>query len=193
MISALLLAAGESRRMGEFKQLLRLGEKSFVEHAVDQLLASRVDEVIVVTGHRDSEVRDAIGNRPVVFANNSEYQSGMTSSVQCGVRVLSEKAKAFIVALVDQPRIESSTIDLLIEAYESHPGAMIVVPTHEGRNGHPILLDSGLKEEILGLAITDSLRTVVRAHSAETVRIESNRLVLEDCDLPEDYERLLNQ
>ena len=104
MISALLLAAGESRRMGDFKQLLRLGDKSFVEHCVDNLLASRVGEVVVVTGHRESEVRRAIGGRRVIFAYNAEYKSGMTSSIKRGMHAVSESSNACVLALVDQPR-----------------------------------------------------------------------------------------
>src|SRR6266481_1581854 len=106
MISALLLAAGESRRIGDFKQLMKLGDKSFVEHCVDNLLASSVGELIVVTGHRESEVQRAIGDRRVLFAYNSEYRSGMTSSIKRGMRAVSENSKACVLALVDQPRID---------------------------------------------------------------------------------------
>src|SRR6266481_5551917 len=109
MIAAVLLAAGESRRMGDFKQLLRLGNKTFVEHCVDNLLASTVEEVIVVTGHREAEVPRAIANRPVKFVHNGDYQSGgMASSIKHGVRHVSDKADACVISLVDQPRIETA-------------------------------------------------------------------------------------
>jgi molybdenum cofactor cytidylyltransferase len=193
MISAILLAAGESRRMGEFKQLLQLGDKSFVEHCVDNLLASRVDEVIVVTGHRESEVRRSIADRPVRFAHNSDYHSGMASSIKCGVQALSEGTRACVLALVDQPQIGADLINRVIEAYEKAP-TIIVIPTYEGRHGHPILLDLSLKEEILTMNPEQGLRQVVRAHSDQIVRVEAtNSAVLEDCDLPEDYERILKQ
>lgn len=194
MISAVLLAAGESRRMGEFKQLLRLGGKTFVEHCVDQLLASRVDEVIVVTGHRESEVRRAVAGRSVRFAHNADYQSGMTSSIQCGVRASSESAQAIIVALVDQPRIGADTVNRLVEAYKDPSHPMIVIPGYRGRNGHPILLDAHLKEAILNLEPVESLRQLLAAHENQILRIEvSSATVVEDCDIPGDYERLLNQ
>ncbi len=193
MISAILLAAGESRRMGEFKQLLRLGDKSFVEHCVDNLLASRVDEVIVVTGHRELEVRRAAGDRCVRFAHNAGYRSGMASSIKRGVQALSESTRACVVALVDQPQIGADVIDLVIETYEK-ASALIVIPAYGGRNGHPILLDVGLKEEILTMNPEQGLRQVVRAHLDQVARVEvSSRAVLEDCDLPEDYERILKQ
>lgn len=191
MISAILLAAGESRRMGQFKQLLPLGDKSFVEHCVDNLLASCVDEVIIVTGHREFEVRRAVADRPVRFAHNADYRAGMASSIKCGVRSLSENARAFVLALVDQPQIGSDVIDLVIEAYDKEP-ALIVIPAYAGKNGHPILLDLSLKEEILRFDPEQGLRQVVRAHRDQVTRVEmTSRSILEDFDLPEDYERVL--
>ena len=193
MISAILLAAGESRRMGRFKQLLSLGDRTFVEHCVDNLLASRVDEVIVVTGHRELEVRQAVGDRPVRFSYNADYLSGMASSIKCGAAALSNNTRAMVLALVDQPLIGSEVINLVIETYEREQ-AIIVIPTYGGKNGHPILLDAALKEEILKVDPEQGLRQVVRAHPDQVARIEvSSRSVLEDCDLPEDYERLIRQ
>ena len=191
MISALLLAAGESRRMGDFKQLLRFGDKSFVEHCVDNLLASQVAEVIVVTGHRESDVKRALSDRPVMFAHNSEYKSGMTSSIKRGIRAVSETGKACVLALVDQPRIAPGVINRIIETYEKAQ-PIIVIPTYRGENGHPILIDMKLKDEILKMDPSEGLRQVVHAHQSEIVRVEvSDQSVLEDCDSPEDYERIL--
>ena len=198
MIAAVLLAAGESRRMGEFKQLLRLGDKTFVEHCVDNLLASSIDEVIVVTGHRESEVRRTIGNRPVKIVHNPEYQSGMASSIMRGVRQVSNSADACVISLVDQPRIDTAIIDRLIESYESgaHESgrSLIVIPTYGKKSGHPILLDLALREEILAMDPEIGLRQVVLAYAGAITRVSvSSPVVLEDCDLPEDYERLLKR
>jgi molybdenum cofactor cytidylyltransferase len=203
MITAVLLAAGESRRMGEFKQLLRLGDKTFVEHCVDNLLASRVDEVLVVTGHREAEVRRAIANRPVKIVHNGDYQSGMASSVKHGVRHVSDEADACIISLVDQPRIDTAVIDRLIQVYKeavykdgahARGSSLIVIPTYEEKNGHPILLDLGLREEILAMDLESGLRRVVLAHSRGIIRVPVLRSdVLEDCDVPEDYQRLLKK
>jgi molybdenum cofactor cytidylyltransferase len=191
IVTAVLLAAGESRRMGDFKQLLRLGDKTFVEHCVDQLLASGVGELIVVTGHRDSDVQHAVGRRPVRFAHNADYRSGMASSIKCGIRAASENAGAFLIALVDQPQIQAETVSHLIQAYEKERTG-IVIPRYDGRNGHPILLDGRLKEEILNMNLEEGLREVVRAHADEILRIDvSSRAVVDDCDLPEDFQRLL--
>lgn len=198
MITAVLLAAGESRRMGDFKQLLRLGNKTFVEHCVDNLLASTVEEVLVVTGHREAEVRRAIANRPVKIVHNDDYQSGMASSIKHGMRHVSDKADACVISLVDQPRIETAVIDRLIKAYKDgaydRASSLIVIPTYEEKNGHPILVDLALREEILAMDLESGLRRVVLAHSVAITRVPVLRSdVLEDCDVPEDYERLLKQ
>ncbi len=179
--------------MGQFKQLLPLAGKTFVEHCADTLLESRLGEVIIVTGYRESEVQRVIGTRPVRFIHNPDYPSGMASSIKRGVQALSENAHACVLALVDQPQITTGVINRLIETYEeSHP--QIVIPTYQGKNGHPLLFDLNLKEEILRMDPEQGLRQVVRSHSGEVTRVEvSTSAVLEDYDLKEDYERLLKQ
>ena len=191
MISAILLAAGESRRMGEFKQLLPLGRKTFVEHCVDNLLSSQLGEVIVVTGYRDSDIRRVLVNRRVRFAHNPEYSLGMASSIKTGMQAVSLDARAFVLALVDQPQIETRVINRIIDEYQA-TNPLIVIPTYEGKNGHPILLDSSLREEIQRLDPAIGLRQIVKSHSNEIAHVEvSDRSVLEDCDFPEDYRRIL--
>lgn len=192
MISAMLLAAGESRRMGRFKQLLPFGGKTFVECCVDNLLASSVDEIIVVTGHREADVRGAIGNRPVRFANNTDYRDGMSSSVKRGVEAISKESRACLIALVDQPQIDADVINRVVTAYKQDE-PLIVIPTYEGRNGHPIILDLKLREEILAIGPAEGLKQVVHAHLSEVTRIEAfTDAVLTDFDLPEDYKRIQN-
>lgn len=191
MISAILLAAGESRRMGDFKQLLRLGEKTLVEHCVDNLLASRVDKVIVVAGHRASEVAGAIGARPVTLIQNDDYRSGMASSIKRGVQSISDEAEACLIALADQPQIGATVIDEVVAAYAS-ARPLIVIPVFEGRNGHPIIVDLRLREEMMAMDLSEGLRSIVHAHSSETIQIEvSSQAVLEDCDFQEDYQRMV--
>jgi molybdenum cofactor cytidylyltransferase len=190
MMSAVLLAAGESRRMGEFKQLLPLAGKTFVECAADSLLASRVGEVVVVTGHREAEVRRALGARPVKFAHNTDYRSGMSSSIIRGLEAVDRRASAVLLALVDQPQVGPGVINRLVEACEKYR-PLITVPTYAGQGGHPIALDLALRDEILNMDPSQGLRQVVHAHYEQVMRIEmSDDAVLKDCDYPEDYRRL---
>ena len=191
MVSAILLAAGESRRMGSFKQLLTLAGKTFVECCVDNLLASRACEVVVVTGHRGAEVRAAIGARPVSFAHNPDYHSGMSSSIKRGVIAIRDDSRALLVALVDQPQIGADVFNLVIETYLAEQPLM-VLPVYEGRTGHPIVLDLKLRDEILEMDTEQGLRQVVSSHRNQTRLVEvPSGTVLLDFDTPEDYRRLI--
>ena len=102
-ISGIMLAAGLSTRMGEPKQLLPFGHSTIVETVVDNMLSSKLDEVIVVIGHESKKVREKIQQKPIRIVLNSHYQQGMLTSAQCGVQALSESVDAFALMLVDQP------------------------------------------------------------------------------------------
>lgn len=193
MVSAILLAAGESRRMGSFKQLLMFSGKTFVECCVDNLLASMAGEVVVVTGHRETDVRAALGSRPVRFAHNPDYRAGMTSSIQHGISALSHQAHACLIALVDQPQIGTNVFNRVIEAYLTEC-PLIVVPTYAGSRGHPIVVDLKLRAEILQIDQSQGLRQVVNAHPDKTISVEvPTQTVLLDFDTPEDYRRVTDQ
>jgi molybdenum cofactor cytidylyltransferase len=189
-ITALLLAAGESIRMGAFKQLLPVAGKTFVECCVDTLLSSRVDDVVVVTGHRAAEVRQALGTRPIRIVHNTDYRDGMSASLVCGIRSLPEETNAALIALADQPTVESAAVDAVIGQYLVHH-PLIVIPTFGGRNGHPVLLDMELRNEILAMDPDLGLRQVVHSHAGATLRVEvKTDSVLRDFDYPEDYQKL---
>jgi molybdenum cofactor cytidylyltransferase len=178
--------------MGEFKQLLPLDGKTIIEWSADNLLASTVDEVLVVLGHRRNEVRNALGHRPIRFVINHEYQDGMSSSIKRAIEALPPETKAVLLALGDQPQIDPEVINKLIAIYESEK-PLIVIPTNNGRSGHPIVLDLTLRDEILGMDPMKGLREVVHAKSDRAIRVEvETDAILLDLDWPEDYQRLSN-
>ena len=187
-VSAILLAAGASRRMGRPKQLLKFGRGTMLEEAIEPLLRSRVREVLVVLGHRADEIRRSIAMLPVRVAINSDPDRGMLSSVQCGVMAASADADAFLVALGDQPFLCAHVIDALIRAFkDSHRG--IVVPVWMGRRGHPIILDARYASCILGMGQAGTLRDVVRAHADDVLEVSvGTEDILRDMDTPEEYE-----
>jgi len=190
VISAILLAAGESRRMGTFKQLLDFEGKTFVERCVDELLASKANEVIVVTGHRDDDVRRTIGEREVRFAYNAEYRSGMAGSILCGLSAVAPGTEAVLISLADQPQITAHVIDQVVDAYLTQRPS-IVVPRYSGRKGHPIIIDLKLKDEVFKMDPAEGLRRIVRRYSGETVYVEAaTDAILTDFDYPEDYSAL---
>ncbi|MCS6862149.1 MAG: nucleotidyltransferase family protein [Abditibacteriales bacterium] len=194
MMSAIVLAAGESKRMGTLKQLLPFGEGTMLETVLDTLLRSRVDEIVVVLGHRWEEVAAVVHRKMpqashahVRIALNERYQDEMLSSVQCGVRALSAEADAFLVALGDQPLITPHLVNRLIEVFirERPP---IVIPTYHGKRGHPVLFDAALRSEILALGRNATLKEVVERH-ADAVRelpCEEEGIV-RDVDHPSEY------
>src|SRR5215469_2594512 len=164
MIAAVLLAAGRSQRMGTFKQLLPIGGKTFVEACVDNLLASRVAEVVVVTGYNEAGVREALGSRPVRMIINPAYESGMGSSIKRGVESVTITAGGILIALADQPLIGPHVLNQIISDYEEN-ASTILIPTYKGKKGHPIILDSRLKEEILSMDAEIGLKQVTQAHA----------------------------
>lgn len=118
MISAIILAAGLSSRMGIPKQLLKLGGKTMIGIVTENVLASRVDEVLVVTGHMEQEIRAVIGELPVKVLFNSNYVQGQGTSLALGVGAINANASAFLVFMADQPLISASLINMVIDEFK---------------------------------------------------------------------------
>ena len=190
-ISAILLAAGKSERMGAFKQLLPLGGKTFVESCVDNLLASSAAEVIVVTGHNESAVRQVLAGRRVRFAYNPNYQLGMATSIIRGFEAVSGTSAAVMIALVDQPLVATAVIDKLISEYRAS-NSLILIPRHNGKRGHPILMSTRLKHDVESMDLSEGLRAVIETHALDISYVEvDSDSILVDFDYPEDYERII--
>src|SRR5947209_2494768 len=187
-IAAILLAAGRSRRMGEFKPLLPFGGVSVVEACVANLLGAGVVEVVVVVGHRRDEVRAALAHLKCVrFASNDEPESEMGVSVARGIEALGEVSNAVLVALVDQPATPPSAIRNFIEAHE-RTGARLVLPEWKGRGGHPVLIALSFREELLRVVPQRGLRALFDAHREEVLRVPSESPhVARDMDTWDDY------
>jgi molybdenum cofactor cytidylyltransferase len=193
MICAILLAAGESRRMGRPKMLLPFGQKTIVEHILDTILASKADKILVVLGSHREKIFDKIKNMPVQTVINHHFEKGMLSSIQAGFEFLPQDTAAALVCLGDQPLIPFSVLDNLIAAYEQTQKG-IVLPTYGKRRGHPILIDLEYKQEILGLSPDIGLRALVHNHPQDVheVAVDTPH-ILKDIDNPEDYERELEK
>lgn len=190
MISAVLLAAGRSRRMGAFKPLLPFGERSVAEACIDNLQKGGVEEIVVVVGHRADEVRERLKHLQIRFAVNIDAESEMGVSVARGVEQVSHQAKSVFIALVDQPAVPPEVIKFLIEEGE-RTGVRLVAPEYEGRGGHPILVDSGFREELLNLDRERGLRGLFDAHREEVLRVPvSTPYVALDMDQWDDYRAL---
>lgn len=191
MISAIILAAGLSTRMGALKQLLPYGDRSVIEQVVSVLLNCPIDEIIVVTGHRHDEIHERLAKYPVRLALNARYREEMLTSIQCGWAESNPGTDAVMHVLGDQPQIEEAVVKILVAAQRESGGA-ILVPSFNHRRGHPILIDGKYRAEILGLAGLETMRDFMQAHAEQIhhITVETDS-ILRDMDTPADYQREL--
>ncbi|MBV9960436.1 MAG: nucleotidyltransferase family protein [Acidobacteria bacterium] len=193
MIAAILLAAGRSRRMGAFKPLLPFGDETVIEACIRHLLAGGVEEVVVVVGHRADEVRAQLAQLPVRFAVNEEAESEMGVSIARGVEALSDEAEAVFIALADQPAIPPEAVRRLLDERQ-RKGASLLIPVHEGRGGHPVLIDLKYRAELLRLDPQSGLRAFFRKHRAQVLRLPvSFPGIARDMDTWDDYRSLYRE
>ena len=173
MIPVIILAAGESKRMGKPKQLMPLGRITILEQTVDNFLSSEVSEVVVVLGHRAEEMVNLIASRLVTVAVNPAYRKGMSTSIAAGLGLISDKAQGVMLALADQPFIDSQTINRLVEAFGAHSKG-ITIPIYQGRRGHPVIFDIKYKEELLRLKGDVGGREIVDRHPDDVLEVAVN-------------------
>ncbi len=188
MVSAILLAAGQSKRMGKLKQLMPFGQSTIVEQAVDNLLGSTVDEVIVVVGYKAEDVINAIAAKPVKVAINPDYEHGMSTSIMAGLNLVHSGVQGVMLALGDQPLVDSQTINRLIEEFYNHDKG-IAVPTYQGRRGHPIIFAIRYKKQLLKLSGDVGGRQIIKEHPDDVLEIAVNsENVIADFDTTGDYQ-----
>lgn len=187
MISAIVLAAGESKRMGKVKQLLPFAQSTVLEQVIKNLLESKLNEIIVVLGYQAQKIARKIGSNPVKIVINPNFKQGMSSSIKCGLSQIDKRAEAIMIMLGDQPLIGKEIVDTLIEMFlKSNQG--IIVPVYEGRRGHPIIFDAQYKSELLSLEGDIGGRKVIETHLQDILEVEVNSPgVIIDIDNKADY------
>ena len=191
MICAIVLAAGESRRMGSQKLLLPFGGKTVIAHVVDELLRSDLDAAYVVVGHEGNRISEELSRRPVTVVPNPDYKVGMLSSLRCGLQALPQQCEKVLVALGDQPAITSELVNHMVQSF-STPEKGILVPLHRGKRGHPILFLIRYRHEIMTCFGKVGLRGLLQAHPDDIFELTvSTPAALSDMDHPEDYKREL--
>ncbi len=173
LISVIILAAGESKRMGKPKQLMPLGRTSILAQTIDNYLNSEVNEVIVVLGHRAEEAKRLIAARLVKLAINPNYQQGMSTSIIAGLNMVDSRARAVVIALGDQPFIDSQTLNRLIDEFYNHDKG-IVIPVYRGRRGHPVIFAIRYKGELLGLKGNIGGRQIISDHPEDVLEVAVN-------------------
>lgn len=174
---------------GQPKALLKFRGKSFLEHVLSAVRDSGITTTVVVVGHHQKEIRAAFTSMYLVF--NPDYEQGMSTSVQAGIRALPAGVQGAGVFLVDHPLIDVQTVQKLTDKLTPHS---IVLPVHKERRGHPVFFGAGLFDEILALNADQGLNTVVRRDPSRITEVPvEDAGVLSDIDTPEQFENLLRE
>ena len=195
---AILLAAGESRRMGELKALLPWQGATLIEHQVAALFDGGVDGIVVVVGHQADRLAPLLQRSDgrydnLLRAHNTDYLLGKTTSIKTGLSALPGHDVATVLMLnVDQPR-SAATIQRLLQLHRAG-GCSITIPEHGGKGGHPIIMDAALLDELRAIdEESQGVKAVVRRHAGDVARIDfDDSEVLWDLNTPEQYRQALD-
>lgn len=191
-IWAIILAAGESKRMGSPKMLLPFNDSTMMECVISNVVKSIVDKIIVVLGAERETLVQLADKLHVETCYNENYKEGMLSSVQCGFRHLPSGCKASLVFQGDQPLITFNTVNAVINAYASSEKG-IVIPVFGKKRGHPILLDMKYRNIIDKLSPDEGLRSLAYRFPADVLEVDTDEsAILWDFDTYEQYKKGIN-
>lgn len=193
MITAIVPAAGMSTRMGRNKLLLAFRGKPLIARAVDTLLESEINEVVVVLGHEADKVKATLQGKQVTIVENFDYRQGMSTSIRVGLGAVSSGARAIMIYLPDQPLLEPEDVNWLIRAFAEarERNKSIVVPFFRGQRGNPVILDASFKEAILEVVGEVGCKRVIKRNPDKVLMVEMKTdHVVRDVDRMEDYEEL---
>lgn len=194
MITAIILAAGIGRRMGQQKLLLPIGELTLIEHVVDQVMRGGVESCVVVTGMDHDRIKPLVEDLgALTVVNPHSLEGGMLSSVRCGLAHANPVSKGYLVCLGDLPGISSNSVKRMLKKIE-HDHPEILSPVYQGKRGHPLYIQAGFKDEIMERYDEVGLRGLLSAHAELVTEFEcSNEDVLVDLDTPADYENWIKK
>src|SRR5271170_6149591 len=192
-VGAVILAAGRSTRMGEAKQLLRLGESTVLGQTLNNVRVAEVDDIVLVLGFSAQTILRQLpvsATEDLKVVINQAYEQGMASSLREGLSALDPKTDAALVVLADQPFIRPETLDRIIEEHR-RTHAQIVIPLYKGFRGNPVLLDRSVFLKVMALDGDIGCRAIFGSHSEGIVKVEVGDVgILLDIDNKDDYERL---
>jgi molybdenum cofactor cytidylyltransferase len=191
-VAAIILAAGKSTRMGEAKQLLRLGESTVLGLTIDNVRRSVVNEIVLVLGSSAEAIRRRLPPsllEDLYVVLNPAFEQGMASSLRAGLSALHPQVEAVLIVLADQPFVRPDTLDQLARQHHRAP-AQIVIPTYQGVRGNPVLLDRSIFPEVMALEGDVGCRAIVASHPEGTMNLEvEDEGILLDIDNQEAYQR----
>ena len=186
-VAAVVLAAGRSTRMGAVnKMLAEIGGKSLVRIAAEQAIASRAKPVIVVTGHEREKVDAALKGLPVRLVHNPDFSEGLGSSLRAGIAAVPADADAAIICLGDMPQVDAELINRLIAAFDPERGALVVVPSIDGRRGNPVVWSRRFFHDLMSIQGDIGARHLIGNYAEAVVEVPvAGEAALTDVDTPE--------
>jgi len=189
-IAGVVLAAGKSSRMGGPNKLLaEINGKPLVRIVVDAVLASRARPVIVVTGHQRERVEAALSGLPVKLVHNPQFADGLGTSLKAGIAALPAEADGAIVCLGDMPQVDAALIDRLIGAFDPDAGALVVVPTIDGKRGNPVVWSRRFFGDLMNVEGDVGARHLIGRYTEAVVEVPlTGTAALTDVDTPEALE-----
>jgi len=197
MISSILLAAGQSSRMkGENKLIKEIKGIPLINYSLKNILGSSVDEIIVVTGHENEKVENIIGkHKKIKFVYNKDFKNGISSSIKIGLSSISNKAEAFFICLGDMPNVNQNIYNKLIKSRFNYNKKLrlehkkeIIIPTHEGKEGNPVLFSKFMKDEIMLVEGDFGAKKIIESNKNKILNVDINNLgFLKDFDNPNDF------
>lgn len=198
MVSAILLAAGESKRMGEQDKLfLKYKGNWIINHVMQNLWVSNQSELIIVMNNNDNELLNGPRSEKIQVVVNPDYKKGMTTSIQAGVRASSAGTSGFMVCLADQPLMQASDYNEIIDRFElliKHDPKCIVVPFYGDVKGNPVIFSSVYRAAIMTHQEMEGCKEIVHTNKEHVYQIEmTNDHILKDVDTPKDYKALVNR
>ncbi len=186
-IWAIILAAGESKRMGSPKMVLPFKGKTIIENVIESISGSEIENMVLVLGADSEKIIKAVEGMDVKHCYNVNYKQGMLSSVKCGFSSLPYHFSAALVFQGDQPMIGRDIIHAVVNAYRQ-TGKGIVMPVFDKKRGHPLLVDSKYRDEIMKLDDEQGLRALAYKFPSDVLEVRvKTRGVLKDIDTEEDY------
>ncbi|MFQ6034890.1 MAG: NTP transferase domain-containing protein [Sedimentisphaerales bacterium] len=187
MINAIILAAGESKRMGKLKPLLRFNDKTFLEQIISVLKASVVDRITVVLGAEAEAIKKSVDLSAIFVVVNKDYQKGQLSSLIAALKDAPEQTEAILLCLVDTPFITKEVVNKIIHKFKETNNP-IIVPTFNQKRGHPTLFSRSLFNELLNAPKEQGARYVVYSNAEKTLELETSESgILVNIDTPDDY------
>jgi molybdenum cofactor cytidylyltransferase len=190
MITAIILAAGESKRMGQPKMLLPWGNDTVLSHVIKLFQEAGLEDILVITGGAKDQVEKAIAPLKVRTIFNKQFADGeMLTSIQCGISALARQTQAVLIGLGDQPQVQAGSVRMVCDAYRKSK-SQIVVPSFNMRRGHPWLVERSLWNDFMDIKSPQSPRDFLNTHNEKIqyVPVEDPG-ILADLDTPEDYQR----